>query len=239
MSVTRHKFIIFAHAFFKIYIIICNSESCFAIETTNEPTESSIRFTNIGLYRVALYTRFILFYISLDRYVNVCFMLGRFPITLYNATDKTWEVLTSAETGRRHRHSRSATVEGTGSLRHFHDTILLLAAHRRHVAGGRRTGRGSSRRNRRDGYTGDAVYVRVPGGIPDGTAAVISTVIAVGRFTAHSVAIRDVDVARTAVVRRGAATHGGDTHHPLPRDILYRTSRSGANSRRLQDRILF
>lgn len=157
-------------------------------------------------------------------------------------TDKTWKSLTSAETGRRHRHSGSATVEGAGSLRHFHHGVRW-AARGRHIGGDGRTGGGGGRRHRRDGYTGDGytVRARVPGRIR-ATAAVIGTVRTGARFAADSVAVRariTVDVARTVVARRAtAAAHGGDTDHPFPRDILDRTGRSGADPRGLENRIL-
>lgn len=150
-------------------------------------------------------------------------------------------MLTSAETGRRHRHSRSASVlEGTRSVRHLHDTVLL-AARRGHVDRGCRTGRRS--RGSRDGYAvGDAVRI-APDDDDDGIrgrGAVAGTVItAVARLVADDCVCAGIAARRVAVTpARGAAAHSGDTHHPLPRDILDRTGRSGTHPGGLKDRVL-
>lgn len=159
---------------------------------------------------------------------------------MHSVRPARWSVPPSAETGRRHRHSRPATIEGAGSFWHFHG-IVLLAVHRRHISSDCRTRCSSGRRHGRNGYAGDAVCIRIPGRIRS-TTAVISAVVSVGSFIAgHPIAVRvrGVDITCTAVARGGAATHSGNTHHSFPRDILNCTGRSRAHSRGLKDRVLF
>lgn len=160
--------------------------------------------------------------------------------------DSKWfyfEILTSAETGRRHGHSRSAAIEGNRSFGHFHHSLLLTNPGR-HLDTCRGTRRGRAGRDCGDRDTVRHIVPVIPVADRIRHVAYVTTtsVAAVRSLASHVVGTAvtvTIDTVRGATVAGTTTADSRHTDHSLPGYVLNGTGRSRPDTSRLKDRVLF